>query len=50
MMTRIDPNNTQAIFIGASEFDFENKNFQKSQLIVVANLNEGVNVKPFGNG
>jgi len=28
MMTRIDPNNTQAILIGASKFDFENKNFQ----------------------
>ncbi|MEK8021421.1 MAG: caspase family protein, partial [Candidatus Parabeggiatoa sp.] len=28
MMTRIDPNNTQAILIGASEFDFANEDFQ----------------------
>ncbi|RKZ93584.1 MAG: hypothetical protein DRR19_00715 [Candidatus Parabeggiatoa sp. nov. 1] len=28
MMTLIDPNNTQAILIGASEFDFANEGFQ----------------------
>lgn len=27
-MTLIDPNNTQVILIGASEFDFANKHFQ----------------------
>jgi tetratricopeptide (TPR) repeat protein len=36
-MTLIDPNNTQAILIGASEFDFANKNFQ-NLLNVKSNL------------
>jgi len=38
-MTLIDPNNTQAILIGASEFDFANKNFQ-NLLNVKTNLLE----------
>ena len=43
MITLIDPNNTQAILIGASEFEFTNKDFPnlpnvKSNLVELNHL------------
>jgi ABC-type enterochelin transport system permease subunit len=40
MMTRIDPKNTQAILIGASEFDFANDEYFQNLPNVKTNLLE----------